>query len=132
MSVQADFSEVDSPSFNLEPQPSSAAAESWPLPSPDEGMMSGGFDLQETLDSQSFEVDGAWGGADPDEEGEVDLVLPQCSGADRSKLTLDLIPHQHAEPFGDVLRSLQQEIEEEMSSFETEYEEGVCLLSIVW
>jgi hypothetical protein len=135
--------EVDSPPFSrltpamfmVDEPPShwpAGSAFEGPEPSPDhtldDGMVSAGFEYLESHDTndrelEGEETEGAWGGVDGEGfEG-------YGARGDRTRLRLDLPtsltnlddPVQLAE----AVHSLKQEIEDEISSFESEIEEGM-------
>ena len=124
--------EVDSPPFDLKSHPDQAALESGRLqvePFDQDGAVSGGFEPNQSNDHPDDDDDddlGACGGVDA---GDVDVGGGGWQGQrpDRSKLQLDLSDLQEpAAPLIDAVHVLQQEIEEEMSSFGSEFEEGWC------
>ena len=121
--------EVDSPPFHFTSHPDQAALESGLLgvPSfdrPEDGPVSSGFEPSQSrffVDDLDDAALGAYGGV---EEEDDDDVGSQSRRGDRSKLKLDLPDQQESVLLVDAVLSLQQEIEEEMSSFESEFEEG--------
>ena len=122
MLENADEDEVDSPPFHLLSHPDQTLLEvnHQPLEPGEDGAVSGGFELNENQLEE--EEQGACGGVGVDDVDNPGHGV-HSRGADRSRLTLDL-NDQDAAVIIDAVHSLQQEIEEELSSFESEYEEG--------
>ncbi|XP_076466186.1 uncharacterized protein LOC143297653 [Babylonia areolata] len=77
---------------------------------------------QEDSDDQ---VEAACLGASPDGSDQVDGMPDPSVGADRSNLSLDVGYPQGTALLMDAVHSLQQDIEEEMSSLESEFEEAL-------
>ena len=119
--------EVDSPPFHFTSHPDQAALESGLLgvPSsdrPEDGPVSSGFEPSQSpffTDDLDDAALGACGGVEEEED-----VGNQSRRGDRTRLKLDLPDPQESVLLVDAVLSLQQEIEEEMSSFESEFEEG--------
>ncbi|KAK7108496.1 hypothetical protein V1264_016231 [Littorina saxatilis] len=118
-----DLDEVDSPPFHRLSHPDQAFINSGRLVPPDhteEGAVSGGFEPDDTFYEQQEETEGACGGVEPG---------GQSGGrADRTKLKLDLTDANDAAVVIDAVHMLQEAIEEEMTSFDSEFEEAIHIL----
>lgn len=133
--LQGGYDEVDSPPFDKTVMPDSSMLDTRDLEPSEEGdgIAAHGTGFYQSSsngsDSQVFETEEGACGGETAGDGDTHIINGNntCGRltADRSNLRLDLQSPDDPSVLCDAVLSLQQELEEEISSFESEYEEAL-------